>query len=484
MKVLFAIRSIYQFSYVDSIVKYLDQRGHSITVLFDKGWSRNHSPRFVEDYLSKRNDTHRGWSLRRQDTWRRLIFALREVRSYAGYLRRTDQSKYYRMRWKRYLPKSLKKNADSPVIRRLLSSDMVFRWITRCEKWVPPDGRIVESLLQSKPDVVVVSPMIQRFSEEVEYAKAAMMIGIPTVVPAYSWDVLTTKGLFHVIPDFFLAWNRTQHTEAKHIHGIQDQHVLITGSPFFDKWFEAGKLREARSRFCRRVGLNPDKPYLLYLGSSKNIAQDETWLIRELLDKINTSPDPRIRELRLLVRPHPANTEHYARLTDRGAVIWPKEGALPQAQDTQRDFYNSVAHCALTAGINTSGMIDAIIIGKPCLTIMTPRYRRTQEQAVHFKYLLDADVLEVTQSADEAIMRIGHVLNGQDRLASQRQQFIRDFARPLGVGTPAGKIAAVAIELAACGKKIEEIRTEMGSSALTAARSAERTALESQLGNL
>ena len=484
MKILFVVRSIYQFSYVESIVKFLDQEGHSIKVLFDQEWSKKYSTRFVEDYLANLNDARMGWSVRRMDAWRRLVFAAREIRSYASYLRRPEQSKYYRLRWKGYLPKSLKKKADAFWIKYLLSRDAVFGWLTRFEKWVPPDGRIVADLAQSKPDVVVLSPMIQRFSEEVEYAKAAKMLGIPTVVPAYSWDVLTTKGLFHIIPDFFLAWNQVQHTEAMDIHGLPEQNILITGSPFFDKWLDADKLRETRSRFCRRVGLNPDKPYLLYLGSSKNIAPDETWLIRELLDKISTNPDPRIRELRLLVRPHPANTEHYARLFDSGAVIWPKDGALPQGQDTQRDFYNSVAHCALTAGINTSGMIDAIIIGKPCMTIMTPRYRRTQEQAIHFKYLLDAEVLEVTKSTDEAIMMIGRFLNGQDRLVSQRQQFIRDFARPLAVGTPAGEIAAVAIELAARGKKIAEIRTEMGSAALTSVSAAERKPLDGQLSSI
>jgi hypothetical protein len=336
---------------------------------------------------------------------------------------------------------------------------MVFGWLTRFEKHVPPDPKILEILRHKKPDVVVATPMIQRFSEEVEYAKAAIEAGIPTVVPSYSWDVLTTKGLFHIIPDLLLAWNDVQRTEANQIHGIEDAHILITGSPFFDKWFEIDELKEDRSCFCRRVGLDPAKPYLLYLGSSKNIAEDETWLIHEIINKIKCHPDSKIRELSLLVRPHPANTKHYAGLENSGAIVWPKEGALPQEKNSQRDFYNSVIHSTLAAGINTSGMIDAIIIDKPCLTIMPSRYRRTQLQAAHFKYLLDAGVLEVTHSPQEAIVAIQNIMEGRDRHRDQRIQFVKDFVRPCGLQQEAGKVGSLAIELTAKGKSVSEIRS-------------------------
>jgi len=474
MKILFVIRSIYQFSYVESIVKSLDNRGHAITLLFDKKWSENYSLQIAENFLSNLNNTQMGWSLQRTDSWRKLIFWMRELRSYVSYLRRPDQSKYYRMRWKRYLPKPLRKVAGSLPVRYLLSRDTVFGWLTRFEKHVPPDPKILESLRHKKPDVVVVTPMIQRFSEEVEYAKAAIEAGIPTVVPSLSWDVLTTKGLFHIIPDLLLAWNDVQRTEANEIHGIENDHILITGSPFFDKWFEIDELKEGRSSFCRRVGLNPAKPYLLYLGSSKNIAEDETWLVHEIINKIKCHPDSKFRELSFLVRPHPTNTKHYARLENSGAIVWPKEGALPQEKNSQRDFYNSVIHSTLAAGINTSGMIDAIIIGKPCLTIMPSRYRRTQLQAAHFKYLLDADVLEVTKNSDAAIKTIGKILDGKDMRLVQRQQFIHRFARPLGMHRTVGNIAAQVIEMMAKREEVGKIKAEMGADGFSQLNNAEK----------
>ena len=114
----------------------------------------------------------------------------------------------------------------------------------------------------------------------------------------------------------------------------------------------------------------------------------------------------------MLVRPHPAHTKYYAKLRDSDIIIWPKEGALPQEEATQRDFYNSIIHSTLTVGINTSGMIDAILLGKPCVTVMTGQYLATQRQAVHFNHLLDADVLQVTHSTDEALEQIGQLMSG------------------------------------------------------------------------
>src|SRR5688572_13049811 len=146
-----------------------------------------------------------------------------------------------------------------------------------------------------------------RESEEIEYIKAARAVGIPSVVGVLSWDNLTTKGLFHVLPDLVLVWNRTQQEEAVRIHGIPAERAVITGSPFFDKWFDAERLLMDRDAFCRRVGLESRRPFLLYLGSTSNIAADETWLVSELARRMREHPDPEVRDTAILARPHPQN---------------------------------------------------------------------------------------------------------------------------------------------------------------------------------
>ena len=130
---------------------------------------------------------------------------------------------------------------------------------------------------------------------------------MPSVVPVLSWDNLTTKGLFHVQPDLVLAWHHGHREEAQAIHDVPADRIVITGSPFFDKWFGINRPISAREATCRRIGLDPDKPYLLYLGSSANIARDESWLVIALLQAIRQAEDPQLRRLQIVFKPHPAN---------------------------------------------------------------------------------------------------------------------------------------------------------------------------------
>ena len=50
-------------------------------------------------------------------------------------------------------------------------------------------------------------------------------------------------------------------------------------------------------------------------------------------------------------------------------------------------------------------MIDAVINDRPGITIMSETYRKTQMEAVHFRQLLKADVLEV---AGSVLMIVAH----------------------------------------------------------------------------
>ena len=444
---------------MSSIVQSLVSSGHHIQLLFDPVWSKATSDHVVRQFIDRTDNVVMDWSVQRTDKWRRWIFFSRELRSYISYTKRSNQSSYYLKRWNRYLPWAIGLFVYLRPVKFLLSRSPVYQWLRAVETHVPPDQKIAADILHRKPDVLVVTPMNQRFSEEVEYVKAAKTVNIPTVVPVLTWDNLTTKGIFHVIPDLTLVWNKEQRNEVIDIHNVPEEKVFITGSPFFDKWFDAGELLEDRRTFCQRMGFDPAKPFFVYLGSSAKIARDETWLAQTIYNGLKTHSKKSVQNIGMLARPHPVNTKHYNKLVGEHLVVWPKNGALPEAQDSQRDFYNALAHCEFTIGINTSGMIDAIINGKPCLTVMTDQYRPTQEKAVHFRQLLHADVLDVNHSPQETIDSIVRLLEGEDRHCDQRQQFVKEFIRPYGLGIAAGKVAARAIELIAEGRSVDEIRS-------------------------
>jgi len=462
MRLLYVLRSVAHFSYHESVIRHLCANGYAVQLLFDPKWSEGFSDTAVLAFLSNAKGLTVGWSIQRHDLWRQASLVSRELLSYSSYLNRKDQSEFYLKRWQGYLPPHIQRlAARSKRVRAILASNWVQSQLRAFERLVPPDAAITRWLRHNWPDVVVASPIDMRFSEEVEYVKAAKALHIPTVVPVLSWDNLTTKGLFHVIPDLTLVWNRTQFNEAAQIHRVPPDKMVITGSPFFDKWFEAKRLGVERGVFCRKVGLDPQKPFLVYLGSSANIAADETWLVRELAVSLRRHPNPDVGKTDILVRPHPANAQIYRELNEEQVHVWPRDGALPESEESIQDFYNTLHHCVLAVGINTSGMIDAVVADKPCVTIMTERYKPTQLQATHFQHLLDSDVLEIAKSSEECADVVERLWRGMDSKRAARQRFVRDFVRPRGLHRSAGAVVAQAIELAALGRRAPEIDAEI-----------------------
>lgn len=450
MKILFVIRSTRTFHYHRSIIAALLDRGHDVRALFDYEWSKTKvgSVELIEAFQKQHPGFQFGWALQRRDFLRHILFPAREILSYRRYFTVPGQSPYYRDRWRRYIPLWLRFLA-----RRFTFTHAIIRmrWVgvvlRRLERVIPPDAGIIQELQKEKPDAVIVSPANLRYSSsDLEYLKAAARLKIPTAVQVLSWDNLTTKGLIHIVPDVVLAWNETQVGEARAHHGISAERVFVTGAPVFDQWFSDLKPSMSREEFCKRHGFDPRYPIIVYLGSTKNIAKDESWLVEKLRESLDSASDERLRKTQLLVRPHPAHAAIYERLSHERIKIVPEKGSPPNSEESLQLFYDSLYYAEATIGVNTSGMIDAAIAGKPGMAILTREYALTQSEAVHFQYLIEGDVLEILHAPEEFPAAISRILAGHDAHKDQRKRFIGSFIRPNGILTTAGEIAAQRIE--------------------------------------
>jgi hypothetical protein len=389
LKAVFAIKSKYQFSYVSSIVKHLNESGCKVDLLFEMALSEIKPSIALDEFLKHTNDTTSGWIDKRSDKWRRWIFPLREVLTYADYNRREGQSPYYAYRWGR---KWIKRAVP---FKSVISNNIIYQWLSKIERCVPPDKRITQELIERSPDVVIASPMNYVRCEEVEYVKAAKAMGIPTVAVAISWDNLTTKGLFHVKPDLLLVWNEAHKKEAIEIHRIPKDNIGVTGAPFFDNRLEEQEI-------CKPI---IDKPYVLYLGSSYNIINDETDFVKKTQKEYG---------LPMVVRPHPNNTRKLNHMGCENFLVMP--AILPETKRQLSELYSVIHHCEFAVGVNTSSMIDVIIQDKPCIAAKGDDLK--QRKVIHFQYMLPA---------------LGK--NGD------RKKFVKDFIRPYG-NIAAGRVAA------------------------------------------
>jgi hypothetical protein len=258
-----------------------------------------------------------------------------------------------------------------------------------------------------------------------------------------SWDYLETKGVIHVLPDRLLVWNKFQEEEARTSHHIPPGLIRITGVAYFDDLFRFKSPVRSRDKFCREHGIDPSKPYLLYVGSS-GIFGDETWFLKGILDALIC--DPRTQNVQIVVRPHHKNFKIYKKTLAQDIMLVPPEGRLPALKESLELFYDSMYHALAVIGIGTSGFIDAMIAGKPVVTVFTDFYRHIQAEAPHLKRLVAENVFELAHDFSEVPRIIEKLRNGKDEHREERANFLKNYVRPRGLRKPVAEVIADEIE--------------------------------------
>ena len=97
--------------------------------------------------------------------------------------------------------------------------------------------------------------------------------------------------------------------------------------------------------------------------------------MRDLVAALRASGERQLREVGVMVRPHPQNAAVWRHhdLSDLGAVtVFPQGGANPVDRKRQDQYFDSLYHSCAVVGINTSAMIEAGIIGRPVVTVRDP----------------------------------------------------------------------------------------------------------------
>jgi hypothetical protein len=319
------------------------------------------------------------------------------------------------------------------------------------ERRMPVSERSLRVIRDFEPDVVIVSPLVEIGSTQGDHLRAAERLGIPTVLVVASWDNLTTKGVIRDLPDMTIVWNEDQVREAIELHGVSPDRVVATGAHSHDHWFSWSPATGAQE-FAGKVGLDPDRPLLLYVCSSGFIAgDDEPEFVREWARRLAGSDDADLAALGVIVRPHPQNFGSWrdADLEEPGRiVVWPKGGVAPTDLQSKHDYFDSLYHAKAVVGINTTALVDSAIVRRPVFTMVSDHFRSTQTGTLHFSYLARDEgggLLNVARSWDEHFTQLGAALRAPDGHQGQIEGFLRAFVRPQGLDEPAAPLALDAI---------------------------------------
>ena len=425
LKVLFVLRSHANPRAYESIVAALQKRGHEVIIPKKGGKFR--------------------LKLRR-DIWRHPLLASRQLLSYRSYFF-MKQSSYFRDRWVIFFPEGLRKLVAIPGANFLIKSRLGGWLLSAVERIAPPDKGALSQLREIEPDIIVSAVANMRYkSSETDYIKAAKSLGIPTAYVVLSWDNLTIKGKMHILPEVLLVWNSVQINEAWEHHGMPKEKIKLVGSTVFDHWFKGRSEKSSREEFCRKHGMDHANPIFTYLGSSANIAKDETAVVLKLKKSLEESPDKKARSAQMIFRPHQANTEIYEKFPESNGIFHFPKGRIKDPVETERLYYDTLIHSDFVLGINTSAMLEAIILDKPVVSYLADEFKKTQSDAQHFQELIAENTIEIAESPQEFAKIAATLFAGVDNMRGQRKHFIKKFIRPNGSDTSAGEYAAYEIE--------------------------------------
>jgi hypothetical protein len=440
MKLLFVARHPTYFRNYDSVLRELARRGHRIHLAVEK--EDKFGGRRAVDALTGEfaNITCGPTPGRRADTWSGVA---RRLRLGLDYLRYLDScyaaAPLLRVRSRARTPRLLIALADPPLVRGPRWRRAFGRWLQRLDAAVPPPASIVDFIREQAPDAVLITPLVDLGSQQIDYLRAARQLGIPCALAVWSWDHLTSKALIREAPERVFVWNPTQRQEAIDEHGVPAGRVVVTGAQCFDHWFTRTPTR-TRAELCRQLGLPEDRPIVLYVctGLIKG-SPPEPGFVREWLQWLRSSDDPVVAGAGVLVRPHPQQiaTWQGVDLRDLGPVaVW---GSTPVDESGRADYFDSLFHAAAVVGLNTSAFIEAGILGREVLAVLPPQFYDNQEGTRHFQYLLriGGGLLRVGRDRAGHLEQLSAALRRTAGVEHPHRAFLESFVRPYGLDRPA-----------------------------------------------
>jgi hypothetical protein len=451
MRLLFFARHWSYLRNFESAIEELARRGHVLHLAVDREEALG-GRQMIERLVAKYPDrlTMGNAPVRGVDGWSELA---RKIRLGLDYLRFLEpayaDTPHLGDRARERAPRLLVRIADGPIGRTAGNRRLLGAVLRAVERGLPLDRELMQYIEAQHPDAVLITPLVDIGSPQLDHFAAARALGMRTVLPVGSWDHLSSKALLRSMPEAVVVWNDVQKQEAVELHGVPPERVHVTGAQCYDQWWGRAPSR-SREAFCARVGLRPDAPFVLYVCSSLfRGTANEPAFVQEWIHALRSSADPRLRDLGILVRPHPARLDEWRGVDMSGyrnVAFW---GAHPVDAESKDDYFDSMYYSAAVVGLNTSAFLEAACVGKPVHTVLDPQISTyNQEGTIHFRYLLNVNggLLRVASSLDEHLTLLAGSLAGDGGGDPNAARFAQGFLRPFGLDAPATPRFADALE--------------------------------------
>lgn len=446
MKILFSALHLAYFRNFESVIRELSARGHHVHLTADEPEALGGQE--LAERLAAECPTVT-WELLpslEQEPWfetaRKLRHGLDYVRTLEPRYARTPKM---RLRTRERAPRLVRWATRIPVVGPSATSAA----LRRLERLMPESGAMVRYLRDRAPDIVILASLTYSRSQQLDLLKAARALGCPVAAAIMSWDHLSSKALLHVTPDMVLVWNEVQRQEAVEMHRLAADRVVVTGAQCYDQWFTRTPQR-SREEFCRDMGLRADRPFALWVHSALSPTPEppEPLLVVRWIEALRASADPRLRELGVLVRPHPERVKEWAGIDLAGFENVAFRGRNPIDTGAKDDYFDALYYSSAVIGLVTSAFLEAAIVGRPVLTFTLPEYRIHQDEMLHFQYLttVAGGLLSKAPDIESHLTQLADAVASGDARDDRNRRFLTAFIRPEGLDAPATPVFADAVE--------------------------------------
>ena len=218
------------------------------------------------------------------------------------------------------------------------------------ERGIP--GPSIEGFIaQQAPDVVLITPLVDIGSPQLDHLAAAQSARRENGAAVASWDHLSSKALIRKVPDAHCLERDQRHgsdRDARRARRSGRRHGCAVLRPVVrpDAGAElSGVLRPRRS--------GSDRPYILYVcsslfrGTTFEPAFTERWI-----QAVRGSADPRLKDIGILVRPHPRAWTNGSRSIS-SAVTTSRSGARTRSMTRRRRTTSTRSTTALRSSGST-----------------------------------------------------------------------------------------------------------------------------------
>jgi hypothetical protein len=335
--------------------------------------------------------------------------------------------------------------APSPMVWRLMNrrwrharSPAMANALHRLEQLVIDVPREYDEVLWTHtPSLIVIGDPLR--PGDANLIKAARRHGIPTLGSVRSWDNVLKH--LRTRPDALTVWNAINAREAVEVDLYRPEQVSQVGAPQLDVYFN-DSVDISREKLCEEMGLDPRKKILLLATSSFTYDSDQTYLVDLVREAIRAG---RIgHQVQVVLRLHPDDrVGRYLKYRHAPDVVLD----IPETYlatlgwtMTQHDMRRMVAllrHADVMINFATTVTLEAAITDTPTVLVaFSPidpdemqRYVIGLHFRMHYRGLVERDLVPVAWNADDLIGWINRYLDDPNLHRSERAEIVRDWVQ-------------------------------------------------------